>query len=242
VTLDAEQRLRAQLEKDLAAAQKRVEAAEKARHTAIATLEQAATRGTTPGRKPQRQAPAGERRRAVEIGSEKRHSRCSPGRRIERRRRCSQPALFVASTPPRASGRSIFPVDTHPPDHRQRELAAQIAQTTFILPGTLNVVMNRCGKPRCACHADPPKLHGPYITWTRKVAGKTITRRLTPEQAERYRWFEAGRLRQLITELEELSLHASQHAEGWGGEIDPETCGKGVMPVLRSNTNTARTP
>jgi hypothetical protein len=51
--LDAEQRLRAQLEKDLAAAQKRLEAAEKARDIAIATLEQAATRGTTPRRKPQ---------------------------------------------------------------------------------------------------------------------------------------------------------------------------------------------
>jgi hypothetical protein len=50
--LDAEQRLRAQLEKDLAAAQKRLEAAERARDTAIATLEQAATRGTTPRPKP----------------------------------------------------------------------------------------------------------------------------------------------------------------------------------------------
>jgi hypothetical protein len=45
--LDAEQRLRAQLEKDLAATQRRLEAAEKARDTAIKTLEQAATRGTT---------------------------------------------------------------------------------------------------------------------------------------------------------------------------------------------------
>ena len=51
--LDAEQRLRAQLEKDLAATQKRLEAAEKARDTAIKTLEQAATRAATT-RKPQR--------------------------------------------------------------------------------------------------------------------------------------------------------------------------------------------
>lgn len=104
------------------------------------------------------------------------------------------------------------------PERRQRELIAQIAQIGFILPGSLNVVLNRCGKPRCRCHADPPKLHGPYTTWTRKVAAKTATRRLTDEQAERYRpWFENNRrLRELINELETLSLQTAEHAEGWG--------------------------
>jgi hypothetical protein len=50
---EAEQRLRAQLEKDLATTQWRLEAAEKARDTAIKTLGQAATRAATT-RKPQR--------------------------------------------------------------------------------------------------------------------------------------------------------------------------------------------
>jgi hypothetical protein len=105
-----------------------------------------------------------------------------------------------------------------PPEPRQRELAAQIAEIGFVLPGSLNLVMNRCGKPRCACHADPPRLHGPYITWTRKLAGKTVTRRLTAEQADRYRpWFENNRrLRELISELEALSLQRAADAEGWG--------------------------
>ncbi|HSD33053.1 MAG TPA: DUF6788 family protein [Gemmatimonadales bacterium] len=116
-------------------------------------------------------------------------------------------------------------IDTHrmpatpsPPERRRRELLAQIAEIGFVLPGSLNTVMNRCGKPRCACHADPPRLHGPYTTWTRKIAGKTVTRRLTPEQAERYRpWFEDNRrLHQLISELEALSLKAAERAEGWG--------------------------
>lgn len=104
------------------------------------------------------------------------------------------------------------------PEHRRRELIAEIAEIDFILPGSINVVMNRCGKPRCACHADPPRLHGPYLTWTRKIAAKTVTRRLTPEQAERYRpWFKNNRrLRELINELETLSLQAAEHAEGWG--------------------------
>jgi len=103
------------------------------------------------------------------------------------------------------------------PEPRLTELHAQLAAIDHALPGTINIATNRCGKPNCACHADPPRLHGPYITWTRKVNGKTVTRRLTPEQLERYQpWFENNRrLRQLITELETLSLHAAEHAEGW---------------------------
>jgi hypothetical protein len=98
-----------------------------------------------------------------------------------------------------------------------QQLQAQLAEVGFALPGTINVAMNRCGKQNCACHQDPPRLHGPYITWTRKVSGKTITRRLTPEQLERYQpWFENDRrLRQLTKELQALSLQAAEQAEGW---------------------------
>jgi hypothetical protein len=107
----------------------------------------------------------------------------------------------------------------HPstPEPRLTELQAQLAAIGPVLPGTINIATNRCGKPNCACHADPPRLHGPYITWTRKVAGKTVTRRLTREQLERYQpWFENNRrLRQLIAELEALCLHTAEHAEGW---------------------------
>lgn len=110
-----------------------------------------------------------------------------------------------------------MPVNPSPPERRRRELGAEIAEIGFVLPGTLNVVLNRCGKPRCRCHADPPKLHGPYVTWTRKVAGKTVTRRLSPEQVERYRpWFENNRrLRELIAELGALSVRIAERAEGW---------------------------
>jgi hypothetical protein len=111
-----------------------------------------------------------------------------------------------------------MPHSPTPPEPRLRELQAQLAAVGFALPGTINVAMNRCGKPNCACHADPPRLHGPYITWTRKVKGKTVTRRLTAEQLERYRpWFDNDRrLRQLVSELESLSLQAAEQAEGWG--------------------------
>lgn len=111
-----------------------------------------------------------------------------------------------------------MPAKPSPTERRRRELLTQITRIGHVLPGSLNTILNRCGKPRCACHGDPPRLHGPYITWTRKIAGKTQTRRLTPEQADRYRpWIENNRrLRELIGELEALSLKAAQNAEGWG--------------------------
>lgn len=45
----------------------------------------------------------------------------------------------------------------------------------------------RCGRPDCGCHDDPPRLHGPYGSWTRKVDNKTVTRLLTAEQLKDYR-------------------------------------------------------
>ncbi len=54
------------------------------------------------------------------------------------------------------------------------------------LPGTLTVRAYACGKPGCRCHADPPRLHGPYAEWTRKIGGKTITRRLTSAELAEY--------------------------------------------------------
>jgi len=113
-----------------------------------------------------------------------------------------------------------MPPSPQPTGHRLQQLQAQLADVGFALPGTINVAMNRCGKQNCACHQDPPRLHGPYITWTRKVSGKTITRHLTPEQLERYKpWFDNDRrLRELTKELEALSLQAAEHAEGWADQ------------------------
>ena len=77
----------------------------------------------------------------------------------------------------------------------------------------------RSGLSNCRCKAEPPVLHGPYLHWTRTVAGKTMTRTLTPEQAERYQpWFDnARRLRQALTELEAQSLQAFLDAEAPNG-------------------------
>lgn len=96
-------------------------------------------------------------------------------------------------------------------------IEAALSQIGFALPGSIVIRRTRCGKPRCACKADPPALHGPYIQWTRTVNGKTVTRQLTPAQYQAYApWFDnARRLRALAAELEALSLQEMARAEGW---------------------------
>jgi hypothetical protein len=108
------------------------------------------------------------------------------------------------------------------PDQQARaaEIAAEIAALTaagFTLPGTLADRMTRCGRPNCRCHADPPQLHGPYHQWTRKKNGRTATRILSDDQLADYQpWFDNHkRLRELITELEELSLAITENDPRW---------------------------
>ncbi len=99
-------------------------------------------------------------------------------------------------------------------DYRRqyRKLAAELAQIGFIATGTLIERSTRCGTPGCACHADPPRLHGPYHQWTTKIAGKTVTRRLTDRQAAHYReWIDNNRqLRQLTTQMRQISARAAE--------------------------------
>ena len=96
-------------------------------------------------------------------------------------------------------------------------IAAGLAQAGFALPGTLIVRAYACGKPNCRCHADPPQLHGPYHQWTRKKDGKTATRILTDDQLADYQpWFDNHRrLRELLAELEDLSLGIAEADPRW---------------------------
>ena len=95
-------------------------------------------------------------------------------------------------------------------DERKR-IMAELATIGLVLPGSVTARSSRCGNPGCSCHDEPPRLHGPYQTWTRKVGGKTMTRNLTNDQVERYAtWFDdARRLRSLVAELKQLSLRAA---------------------------------
>jgi hypothetical protein len=92
------------------------------------------------------------------------------------------------------------------------QLKDQIAAVGFVCPGSVVCRYMPCGKPGCRCQADPPKLHGPYWQYSHKVAGKTITRRLTPDQARLYQQWIANRRRidQLLAQMQQVSAQATE--------------------------------
>jgi hypothetical protein len=92
------------------------------------------------------------------------------------------------------------PVPRPPFAATRKALADALAEIDGLLPGSVVVRHMRCGKRGCACKADPPSLHGPYIQWTRTVRGKTVTRFLSEAQLGRYQpWFDnARRLKELV--------------------------------------------
>jgi hypothetical protein len=96
------------------------------------------------------------------------------------------------------------------------ELAA-IARTGMVLPGSITQRRTRCGRPNCGCHADPPRLHGPYWQWTRKIAAKTICRWLSTDQQHDYQaWIDNDRrLHELLARLEALGAAALEADPRW---------------------------
>lgn len=90
---------------------------------------------------------------------------------------------------------------------RYRDLAAQIAQIGFTASGTVLSTRNACGTAGCSCHADPARRHRPSWQHTRKVSGKTVTRRLSAAQAALYaEWIRNGRsLGDLLAQMQQVS-------------------------------------
>jgi len=88
-----------------------------------------------------------------------------------------------------------------------------IVRSGQVLPGSIGERRTRCGRNNCACHGDPPKLHGPYWHWTRKVAAKTVGRYLSPEQVRDYGpWIENDRrLRELVARLEAIGIESLEN-------------------------------
>jgi hypothetical protein len=100
---------------------------------------------------------------------------------------------------------------------RLGEAIAAVARAGLALPGTLTHRSTRCGRGGCRCMADPPSLHGPYWSWTRKVNAKTVTRYVPEEQMADYQAFfdNAKHLRALVAELESLSLGIVEADPRW---------------------------
>jgi|ERR1700674_745801 len=68
-----------------------------------------------------------------------------------------------------------------------RILAEQLSRPRPLRRGSLGERYLRCGKPNCACATRAEARHGPYFSLTRVVGGRTRSRRLTAQQAERVR-------------------------------------------------------
>lgn len=68
-----------------------------------------------------------------------------------------------------------------------QELARILSQPRPIRRGSMGERWMKCGKQRCACARDETARHGPYFSLTRREGGRTRSRRLTAEQAERVR-------------------------------------------------------
>ena len=116
----------------------------------------------------------------------------------------------------------------------EAEKIAAIAATGMVLPGSLSQRRTRCGRRNCACHADPPRLHGPYWQWTRKIAAKTICRWLSTDQHRDYTpWIgNDRRLHELLARLEALGAAAF--------EADPRWERRASRPASRTGTEISR--
>lgn len=95
-------------------------------------------------------------------------------------------------------------------ERRYRDLANQLGAIGFIASGSVAQRYNRCGTASCACHADPPRLHGPYWQWTAKVNGKTVNKRLSEREARLYlEWIANDRTaRSLLAQMRAVAAEA----------------------------------
>jgi hypothetical protein len=93
---------------------------------------------------------------------------------------------------------------------------AKIARTADVLPGSITERLTRCGRTGCACQADPPRRHGPYWQWTRKVANKTVSKYLSKDQAQEcQRWVDNDRrIRELVARLEAIGIDRLETDQG----------------------------
>lgn len=74
--------------------------------------------------------------------------------------------------------------------------------------GSINTVFSKCGKKNCICNIDCTKKHGPYFILTRKVKGKTVSKRLKENQIQTCTTYikNKKKLDQIIEQMIELSI------------------------------------
>jgi hypothetical protein len=90
---------------------------------------------------------------------------------------------------------------------KHQKLSAKLSETGFIWPGNIQRRYLTCGKPNCSCGKDPEARHGPYAYWTSKKANKTVSRLLSPDEADLLEeWIENRRkLEAIVRKMKKLS-------------------------------------
>jgi len=99
-------------------------------------------------------------------------------------------------------------------DRRYEETKGMLTAVGYFCRGTVLCRLMPCGKPGCRCQATPPRLHGPYYQWTRKVQGKTVTVRISAREAKLVRQgiANARRFDAVASRMERISLLAIDRA------------------------------
>ena len=110
-------------------------------------------------------------------------------------------------------------------EQRLHELLDELGHIGAVLPGSISARTTRCQRQGCHCRSDPVVLHGPYPTWTWRPDGTSLTRTLTDEESARLQPYSDAhrRLRDLVAELERLSLELIEEKEaiglGWSASV-----------------------
>jgi uncharacterized protein DUF6788 len=88
---------------------------------------------------------------------------------------------------------------------------ARLADVGFTCEGSLVERYTSCHNPRCRC-TDPAQRHGPYWQLSWKEGGRTISRIISTEEAERYREWIANRrhLEEIVTHMPDISREATE--------------------------------
>ncbi len=91
-------------------------------------------------------------------------------------------------------------------------MRAELAEIGCILQGSVTERRIPCGKVACACTTDVGAWHGPYIQWSRRKDGRTVSTYLTPEQASLCReWIDNNRkLEEIIAKMRNLSFRLAR--------------------------------
>ena len=92
-------------------------------------------------------------------------------------------------------------------ERRRGELKAQLSRVQDMRRGSLVARYRKCGKARCCCVDEQHAGHGPSLSLTWQVEGKTRTKIIAVEAAERTKAqiAEFRRFRRLSRELVEIS-------------------------------------